>query len=363
MFIGNPIQYSDLLTWLSAPAQATQPDECVCIVCGPTGCGKTHGIMAAAEATCKMTSVFDSSTCLNGKDFKEKMLKTTQSNVLAQFTARSYADRMVFIDELDALLSIDRTFLSNLKGMPQAIKVVIAATPEAARRVAIPHKLITLNAASQGDILALLREREKNLGRRLNAKRLLEAVELCNGNLASAIRHSDAAANAAPKKKANQQVKTEDAQRDAFSDLAAVYRNTSLAYQVFSVDSWLNPLRFHENLVHEMKQRTKPRQGKHPQKEDVYKDLMGDFCFWDTCMSSGSEDIARYYLAAATKRLDALTLKKTAAPPAAEFTRLINMLSVRKKGIIGMYASVGTGSDSFPWHQVGAYEKSFLQRK
>jgi hypothetical protein len=318
--------------------------------------------MAAAEATGKMTSVFDSSTCLNGKDFKEKILKTTQSNVLAQFAARSYADRMVFIDELDALLSIDRTFLSNLKGMPQAIKVVIAATPEAARRLAIPHKLITLNAASQGDILAFLREREKKLGRRLNAKRLLEAVELCSGNLACAIRHSDVSYN----KKGTQkklQPTMEDSQRDAFSDFAGIYRNTSLAYQVFSVDSWLNPLRFHENLVHEMKQRTKPRQGKHPQKEDVYRDLMGDFCFWNTCMSSGSEDIAMHYLAAATKRLDPLTLKKTAAPPAAEFTRLINMLSVRKKGMIGMYANAGAASGSFPWHQVGAYEKSFLLRK
>jgi SpoVK/Ycf46/Vps4 family AAA+-type ATPase len=360
MFIGNPIQYSDLLTWLTS----TTDPECVCIVCGPTGCGKTHGIMAAAEATGKMISVFDSSTCLNGKDFKDKILKTTQSNVLAQFTARSYADRMVFIDELDALLSIDRTFLSNLKGMPQAIKVVIAATPEASRRVAIPHKLITLNAASQGDILALLREREKKMGRRLNAKRLLEAVELCSGNLAAAIRHTDAVVKKAAKSKQTEN-ETKDAQRDAFSDLAAVYRNTSLAYQVFSADSWLNPLRFHENLVHEMKQRTKPRQGKHPQKEEVYRDLMGDFCFWDTCMSSGSgsEDVAMHYLAAATKRLDSLTLKKTAAPPAAEFTRLINMLSVRKKGILGLYANAGANSGSFPWHQVGAYEKSFLQRK
>ena len=349
MFIGNVLKYNELVAWIgkhSEPEPELESEsESICVVSGPTGCGKTFGIKAAIAASGKMLDVFDSTTCTNGKDFLEKFTKVTQSNVLAQFTQTSTNNRIVFIDELDALLAIDRTFLSNLKGLLRTVRVIIACSTEIAKRINIPHKHISLNAASETDIMLFLKSLNSGGGSRgrarasANAKVLVEAAETCNGNIGLALKYIPKMGN-----------------RDAFPEVGTVYRNTDNAYTIFAIDTWLNPLRFHENLLHEMKQRLQPRI-----KIQIYESLMYDLCIWDVLMTkdaTGGGEFALNYISLNVKKLDKLQLKKLAAPSQTEFTRLINMLSVRKKALNALYAT-----HEFPWNEVGAYEKSFLHRK
>jgi hypothetical protein len=297
--------------------------------------------MSGIKECDKMVTIFDSTNCSNGKDFKDKLFKTTQANVLAQFYSTRAEDRVIFVDELDALLSIDRSFLTTFKDitLPKNIKVVLACTPDIAKKFMIPHKLITLNAAGEADILLAL----KSLKSGDRVKNLLAAAEASEGNIARALNHLTIA---------TKRVKT-----CTDMTLGAVYRNPSIAFQVFTVDQWLNPLRFHENLLHELQQRVKPRMSNI--KENTYTSIMHDMCLWDVMMSHGGQTdyIATHYIAQATRRLEILNVKRTAEAPASEFTKLINMLSVRKKGINGLYCSI------FPWYQVGVYEKTFLLRK
>ena len=126
------------------------------------------------------------------------------------------------------------------------------------------------------------------------------------------------------------------------------------------MDMWLNPLRFHENLIYELKQRIQPRTK--PKKEDIYTCILEDLCHWDILMCNNVCEPALQLIAASVTRLDKLALKKTAAPSQTEFTKLINMLSVRKKAINSLYESTDDRK-KFPWHKVGSYEKSFLCRK
>lgn len=335
MFVGNIIQYNEFVTWLAAESTP----ENVCVISGSSGCGKTYGINSAATQTSKLVTLFDSTTIVNGRDFKDKLTKSTQSHVLAQFTQTSFRDRLIVIDELDALMVIDRTFMSYLKGISHSVKVVVAGTHEAANKITIPHRRISLNAASEADILLFLKAHYGYKGQK--AKTLLKAAESCNGNIGLALKCT-------PKFGVS----------DAFPDIASVYRNTEAAHQVFSGDSWLNPLRFHENLIHELKQRTQPRSK--PRKQDVYSLIMRDFCNWDVLMSKDVSLLASTYISLAVKRLDALKLKKNPAPVATDFTKMINMLSVRKKAVVALY--VGS-ANAFPWHEITSYEKNFLQRK
>lgn len=343
MFIGNTDRYAELLEWLKGGV------ESVCIVAGPTGCGKTYGIHTAALETNKLVTVLDTATCLNGKDFKDKYTKTTQSNVIAQFTKVKEGDRLIFVDELEALLMIDRMFLSNLKNLPSSIKVIIAATPEAAKRVLIPHRLIRLDVASVNDIIEFLKSKIV-VNRKKNCKLLKEIGIACNGNLTSALRavtslsaHSDQHANS-----------NNETDKDNFPDIGEVYRDTSKALTVLSADPWLNTLRFHENLVSEMKQRKVSSPNTRLSKEFVYTSIMCDLCNWDVMMKSDHTDYAMQFIAQSAKQLDNLALKKAASAPQTQFTRLINQLSVRKKGIVSLYGENG----GFPWHHVGSFEKS-----
>jgi SpoVK/Ycf46/Vps4 family AAA+-type ATPase len=349
MFIGNQLKYNELLTWLQNGSEAGAAER-VCVVTGPVGCGKTYGIKAATAETGKLVSIFDSTTCSNGKDFLDKFTKATQSNVVAQFTHTGMSDRIMFIDELDALLTIDRTFLSNLKNIPHGIRVLIACSLDTVKRIPIAHKLISLNAASEADILIFLKEstsaegkcvkaKSKAKAKSVSAKLLVEAAEMCNGNIGAALKYI-------PKLGLT----------DPFPEVGSIYRSPEGAAAVFSLDVWLNPLRFHENLLYELKQRLQPRQ-----KAKVYASLMEDLCTWDFLMTRNIEaaEYAVAFIAAAVKKLDRLPLKKSAPPPQAEFTRLINLLSVRKKALNALY----TSGMEFPWHDIGSYEKSFLHRK
>lgn len=338
MFVGNLRQYGELLAWLR------DSKAHMCMICGPTGCGKTYGILQAAKECNKVVSVYDTSICLNGKDFKEQIMKTTKSNIMAQLLSTSSSERLIFLDELDAMLAIDRTFLTHLQTLATNIKIVIASAIDVSTKLPDGCKILHLNAPSEQDIVLLLKDVHKSnpVGRRLT---MLEAAESCNGNISVALRYMITASN----KNTNYS--------DTFDTIAMVYRAPHLAYKVFTMDPWLNPMRYHENFLHEMKQRIKPRNSL--LKEDVYTEFLLDICYWDMLMgdTSSHHDFAILYIAKATQKLDKLALKKTAMPPKMEFTRLINLMSVRKKNVVNMHAC------KFPWHQVGVCEKTFLKGK
>jgi SpoVK/Ycf46/Vps4 family AAA+-type ATPase len=329
MFIGNELKYYELVQWLT-----TGTSEHVCIVSGITGCGKTYGIKRAIENTGKMLIVFDSSNCLNGKEFIDKYTKTTRSNIVAQFAGIQGKDTVVFIDELDAFIALDRTFLTSLKtvlSLTHGIKTVLACTPELVKRIDIPCKQVKLNIPREADVVIFLKSFH-----RCSSKELVSITEMCCGNLSVALQALARPGGAV----------------DKFPEIASIYRQTGAAEQVFMLDLWLNPLRFHENLVHEFKQRIKRKDT-----PKVYEGIMGDLCLWDVMMSRGLCEIAPCFMALSVRKLDKLVVKKTAAPPNADFTRLINMLSIRKKNLNALYTSI------FPWGEVGSYEKSFLNCK
>ena len=144
---------------------------------------------------------------------------------------------------------------------------------------------------------------------------------------------------------------------DHFGDIVGVYRDPKrVAYDVLLIDPWLNVLRYHENIIHELEQRVFETTGI----REVYVNTMKDLCDW-VFMMGWSPEIAVQFIAISCVARLSLPLKPKAQPPTTRFTKMINIMSARKKGLNYLYAT--TGKDlAFPWHQVGSMEKSFLSK-
>lgn len=352
MFIGNADAFDELLVWL-------REGTGVCLLSGSTGCGKTYGVYAAARIVGLAVTLFDTSTCLNGKDFKDKFTKATQSDILAQLTHTVDGQRLIFIDELDALLTIDRTFLLNLKCLPDNIQVVIAGTSEAVRRVGITGMMIDIHSPSDDDISNMLKEYNKLHHLHVSAKIMTTIAKVSNGSIATALRHMNTNHDA-----------TEDAVKsrmDTFDDIGGVYRSPErVAHDVLSIDPWLNVLRYHENIIHELKQRDYGAEAD----DDMirrYVGSMGDLCDWVLMMGWCPEYAVQFMATSCRARMSpkVLPLKPDALPPTTQFTRMINIMSARKKGLNSLYTSINTKNRNltFPWYQVGSMEKSFLSKR
>lgn len=351
MFVGNCHAFEQLLSWLHG-------GNGVCILSGATGVGKTYGVYEAAKAAGREITLFDTSTCLNGKDFKDKFTKATQSDIMAQITDTADSKRLIFIDELDALLTIDRTFLLNLKCLPNNIQVVLAGTLEAIRRVGINAAVsIDLHSPSADALCGMLKEYNKRNNLRISVKDLKQIAATSDGNIAIALRQMSK----------GKQTKAGGggwgggdgggrSEGDHFGDVGEMYRNARrVAYDVLNIDPWLNVPKYHENVIHELEQRVV---GGGRWVGCVYVGIMADLCDW-VVMMGWSHEVAVHFIAASCCAHMSLPLKPDALPSTTRFTKMINVMSAHKKGMNSLYAN----GSAFPWHHVGSMEKSFLSKR
>ena len=392
-FIGNENEYIQLVSWIKQPNSIfgnVLIKDCITIVSGAPGCGKTYGIQMAIKEANKNLCYINKDECINSKDFKELILKQTLSNILDQFNllavaGESLKETVIFIDDVDTLLAIDRSFINNFNllitcNTIRTIKIILSCISSELKIILksiIFGQVILLKTPTDNDVRKLLNNINtkkfdtndtinmndtNNMNDTINtidtsnniSNIINDSVKLSNGNISVAFNIY----NLNVRKIRKDLFKIEDTTHkcvestDIFPEVAKIYfiEDRSLIRKVIEQDPWLHPLRFHENIIHEFKQ----RKGTKEQKDKLYVEILEHLCRWDQIMTlSKGGDISHAIEQACNTvlLLTRLKRKKNADPPMDEFTRMFNYLSLRKKNMLSLYES------TFPWETIGSTRK------
>jgi hypothetical protein len=378
-FIGNENEYTQLVSWIKQPNSVfgnVLTKECITIVSGSPGCGKSYGVQMAIKDANKNICYINKDECINSKDFKELILKQTLSNILDQFNLLSVAgeslkETIIFIDDVDTLLAIDRSFINNFNllitcNTIRTIKIILSCISSELKIILksiIFGQLILLKTPTDNDVKKLLSnintnntENTRNIANIANI--IDDSVKLSSGNISVAFNIYNLNIRNIQKDIFN----IEDGDKkcvestDIFPEVAKIYfiEDRNLIRKVIEQDPWLHPLRFHENIIHEFKQ----RKGTKEQKDKLYIEILQHLCRWDQIMTlSKGGDISNAIEQACNTvlLLTRLKRKKNADPPMDEFTRMFNYLSLRKKNMVSLYEG------NFPWESIGSSRKKMYE--
>ena len=94
-------------------------------------------------------------------------------------------------------------------------------------------------------------------------------------------------------------------------------------------ESWLIPLRFHENLIIELKNRRTTLQNKN----ELYKNFLYDLCVFDVLMNNNAIESAIDIIVSNVYFLSLIPNKKNTKSNLDNFTKLLSYLSLQKKNI------------------------------
>lgn len=340
-FIGNSKAYNELITWLKREKNKKEKlsYNSFIVLVGASGIGKTLGVENAVNEVNKHLIKIDCNNCTNNKEFKDILIKAISSDLLSQFEEGNAKERIILIDELDALVTLDRTFINALCNLIESktfndIKIVITYNLTDYKPLS-NFNIIHLNKPDDGDILIYLRTRYPDI----SYDKLLEAVDNGDGNISAILMKIEGYNNS---------------RLDLAPEICNLYcnLNKNKITTVLESDPWLHPLRFHENIINEFN----IRKGVQKVKEQMYIKILKGLCEWDVMMyhyKNRTNDlmISLEYIACLVILLYTLPLKKKDATHQDNFTKMFNYLSLKKKNMIALH------SGSFPWENIGNIHK------
>jgi len=340
-FIGNQKGYAELIKWLrreKIPKEKLTYKSFL-IINGPSGIGKTIGVEEALRETDKYMIKIDCNNCVNNKEFKDILIKAISSDLLLQFEETNSKERVVLIDELDALVALDRTFINALTSLIESntlsdIKIIITYNLNDYKCLS-NFNIIHLHKPEDADILIYMRSKYPEIP----CKELLDLIENCNGNISSIIMKIEGYNGTS--------INTIPEVCNLFTDLSK-----DKVRLIFQQDPWLHPLRFHENIINEFN----IRKGLQKKKEQSYIKILKSLCEWDKMMyhyKNTISDIALpiEYAASLVLLVYEFPIKKKDSIHTDNFTKLFNYLSLKKKNMIALY------SGDFPWENIGNIHK------
>jgi hypothetical protein len=256
----------------------------------------------------------------NVKDLKDQLTKATTTHLVEHLEQSAVNRKVLLIDNLDVLLSVDRCIASNLTDMLHQksqlpyIPVVMVGSLACERKLGAAFiskaKLIYVQPASPADIFLFL----KSQNTAAPTARLMAIAEGCGGNIANAL----------------QQIANGSRAVDRTLTFSDVFSSPSVVEirSILEDEPWLNPLRFHENVLRELGQ----RRGRVEQKRLVYRKILEACISWDFLMPSSQPLAIEQIVQVIVAHLHSLPRKKSATDKTlAEFTKIFSHMSLQKK--------------------------------
>jgi len=374
---GNAHAWREVTQWLAREAGSAAPSNVrgtrppigfgsLLFLVGNSGTGKTHMVQSVcAEADYELVTIH-SHNCEGAKDMTDRIVKATSSRLVQAFTGH-YRPTVIFIDELDTLIQMDRLALTALADLLQAGELphapIIAACPPSCLRKLGPFKsrsaTVRCHPLGEGDIYLLLKSRAERSGAPApSSADLMRAAESASGNLHVAVRMLEELSPAAPESAAaGADAAPASASQpfgggtDGEADFRCVFQDPTPAkladmVRIFSDDPWLHPLRFHENLIKEIGNRKGPAK----EKRRVYSALLRALTDWDALMVAGHTELALDTLAsnihARLSRLPRRVRALVGEDDLQDFTKIFSQISIYKKQERALYAKEPC---DFPW--------------
>ena len=117
-------------------------------------------------------------------------------------------------------------------------------------------------------------------------------------------------------------------------------------------DPWLIPLRFHENLIKELK----IRKSTIKKNNEYYNKFMHNLLFFDLLMYKNSINIASEFFTSSIYHLTQMPIKSKQISDISVFTKMLSYLSLQKKYMKKSY------STNFPLYQISNYHTNIIGR-
>lgn len=326
MLVGNPHASSQFTAWL----EDASPAHSVLVLWGPSGVGKTHLVCEACQRLGKVLYTVDSQTVSSFKEAHDLLFKWGRPNILSQTGCCDFQDTVLLVDELDALVAMDRIFATGLvdvlkSGRLSATKMVVTATSEYRKLAELSCcRSIKVPAPASGDVLAFLRSRAPST----HTRELLRIADDCMGSISHALNALLIDTNRDDKPAVEWRSATEVG-GDA---LEAVYATGKLAdaRQYMLTDPIQNAMHFHENALRELDRRKASPADRHA----AYVRMLDQICAWAFLLTHNSHDMACEVAAQSILALARLPRRTGVADQdggRSNFTRMLTMLSSEKR--------------------------------
>lgn len=364
---GNTFCFQELYKWIERIANsAFGNDGCggCLLLLGPPGVGKTYAVDVMCNRLGVKIKKVDSTHCKTAKelgDILRKMFATDLTDIFLDCNTK----KLIFIDELEVLLNTDRNIPSYIRQLfaneAPNIPVVIACNSNVEKRlgdIKREWRLISLKYPSEADIMLMLKWYTGRHGIKAPCDILLSVSEMANGNMQQALKSMSYELLIA-----SDTISSGSGAIDKMPNIDMLYNTTDrkLAVALFEEDTWMNPLRFHENLPGEIE----TRKGTKKTKAVAYSSILRCMLEWDVMQGYMDDKGAvntnipvEHLCNAPCSILASLERKKNAQQVGMEkFTKMLSQLSLHKK------LERQTYQDGFPWKHVGAYFYTIKQKK
>jgi len=337
---GNIQKYDEIVSWIQSKTQDYVSKICfddVLFVTGNSGIGKTYSIKKICQDLTLFVTYISSNICYNSNELIDHIIKASSSSLLQTLT-NNHNPKIIIIDDFDSIITIDRTVNSSLINLLttmriKRIPIICISSCEVIKRVgSIKNKckIIELFDPESDDV-------QKTLKQKFPKCKNIKKIVKNNKNLSQCIKQ------------------IEYSETDFFDNMDDLI-NVNILYgndfqrnritKTILTDPWIIPLRFHENIIIELKNRKITIS----KCNILYKHFLINFIIYDMMMykTNSSNLVVDYFTSIIYDFLN-LENKKDKRCNIANFTKILSFISLQKKNIKRNYTK------SFPLYQINNY--------
>lgn len=341
---GNVKSYQDIDKWIKDKTLNYNQKisyEDVIFVCGNSGIGKTYSIKKICENNDLYINYISFNNCSSASELLDHITKITTSSLI-QTLLNNKRPKILIIDDFDSILSADRTVNSTLlniltEGKLKRIPIICISSIDMMKRVGnIKNKckIFELSNPTKSDITFLLQKLYPD------NKSIDDIVEKYSSNLQQCIKN----------------IENNDDNRLCIFDNVDELIDVNILYgeefdrkkiiRVILTDPWIIPLRFHENMIIELKNRKITTL----KTNSLYKTFIINLINYDMLMHNTvmSNYISELFADIIYPVL-IIPRKKNKNTTIASFTKLLSFISLQKKNIKKHYTT------HFPLYQINNY--------
>ena len=338
---GNKQEYEEISCWISNQIQDYSGKITInnlLFVCGNSGIGKTYSVQKICKSFELDVVNITINTCVSSSELNDNITKASSSSLIQTLTNQN-KKKIILIDEFESMMAIDRTINSSLLSILTQSKIkkipiiCISSNDNVKKLGALKKKceIIELSLPSISEVYAVI----KNL-----------LPQHCDNEINNVIRESNCNLSHCFQKLRDPNFASDNI--DEIMNIDNLYGNKYTIDYIIRVlcnDAWLNPLRFHENLISELSKRKTTIK----KRNEYYLLFMKNILVFDMFMNNNLSENGCCFFAYLMSPLKNLNLKQNSKSDISKFTKILSYLSLQNKYAKKAYSS------SFPLYQISNY--------